>query len=104
MFGFVQADQDGDGRLNYTEFVTFSIHLKIEKDNDEHLHKSFAFFDQNHSGYIEYDDLQAALNDGADTSSDEVIRAMIQDVDTDKVKRWLFACSCRGDYFKNKTV
>ncbi|CAH8355154.1 unnamed protein product [Eruca vesicaria subsp. sativa] len=49
--------------------------------NDEHLHKAFSFFDKNHSDYIEIEELQEALND---TSSEEVVAAIMQDVDTDK--------------------
>lgn len=47
-----QADVDGDGALNYGEFVAVSVHLR-RMANDEHLHKAFAYFDQNRSGYIE---------------------------------------------------
>lgn len=53
--------------------------------NDEHLHKAFAFFDQNQSGYIEIEELRDALNDEPDTNSEEVIIAIMHDVDTDKV-------------------
>ncbi|KAK9274188.1 hypothetical protein L1049_019002 [Liquidambar formosana] len=52
--------------------------------NDEHLHKAFAFFDQNQSGYIEVEELRDALADEVDTNSDEVINAIMHDVDTDK--------------------
>lgn len=58
--------------------------------NDEHLRKAFSFFDQNNSGFIEYEELQDALNDELDTSSDEVINAIMRDVDTDKVFKTLF--------------
>ncbi|KAF5735793.1 hypothetical protein HS088_TW15G01309 [Tripterygium wilfordii] len=78
-----QADVDGDGALNYGEFVAVSVHLK-KMGNDEHLHKAFSFFDQNESGYIEIDELRNALNDETDTCSEEVINAIMQDVDTDK--------------------
>ncbi|KAG0460927.1 hypothetical protein HPP92_021224 [Vanilla planifolia] len=40
------ADGDGDGTLEYGEFLALSIHLK-KMGNDEHLHKAFAYFDQN---------------------------------------------------------
>jgi Ca2+-binding EF-hand superfamily protein len=53
--------------------------------NDEHLHKAFAFFDQNQSGYIEIEELRDALNDEPDANSEEVINAIMHDVDTDKV-------------------
>ncbi|CAF2349452.1 unnamed protein product [Brassica napus] len=78
------TDVDGDGTLNYGEFVAVSVHLK-KMANDEHLHKAFNFFDKNQSGYIEPEELREALNDELDeTSSEEVIAAIMQDVDTDK--------------------
>ncbi|KAK3205266.1 hypothetical protein Dsin_019312 [Dipteronia sinensis] len=77
------ADVDGDGSLNYGEFVAVSVHLK-KMGNDEHLHKAFSFFDRNQSGYIEIEELREALNDEVDTSSEEVISAIMHDVDTDK--------------------
>ncbi|XWS28312.1 hypothetical protein CRYUN_Cryun25bG0057200 [Craigia yunnanensis] len=77
------ADVDGDGTLNYGEFVAVSVHLK-KMANDEHLHKAFAFFDLNKSGYLEIEDLRDALNDEVDISSEEVINAIMHDVDTDK--------------------
>lgn len=83
-FWLLQADVDGDGALNYGEFVAVSVHLK-KMGNDEHLHKAFAFFDQNQSGYIEIEELRDALNDEPDTNSEEVIIAIMHDVDTDKV-------------------
>ncbi|CAB4278382.1 unnamed protein product [Prunus armeniaca] len=58
------ADVDGDGALNYGEFVAVTVHLK-RMANDDHLHKAFAFFDQNQSG-------------------EEVILVIMYDVDTDK--------------------
>ena len=73
-----------DGTLNYGEFVAVSIHLR-RMANDEHLHKAFAFFDQNQSGFIEIDELHAVLNDEDETDSEDVISAIMHDVDTDKV-------------------
>ncbi|GLU19334.1 hypothetical protein SLE2022_355900 [Rubroshorea leprosula] len=83
------ADVDGDGTLNYGEFMAVSVHLK-KMANDEHLHKAFAFFDQNQSSYIEIDELRGALYDDVDTSSEEVINAIMLDVDTDKDGRISF--------------
>lgn len=54
--------------------------------NDEHLHKAFAFFDQNQSGFIEIEELRNALNDDVDAGGEEVIHAIMHDVDTDKVR------------------
>ncbi|KAM1100631.1 hypothetical protein FF1_007058 [Malus domestica] len=77
------ADVDGDGALNYGEFVAVTVHLK-RMANDEHLHKAFSFFDQNQSGYIEIEELRNALTDDVDTGGEEVIHAIMHDVDTDK--------------------
>lgn len=69
--------------------------------NDEHLHKAFSFFDQNQSDYIEIEELREALNDEVDTSSEEVVAAIMQDVDTDKVipkyetLRNRYSCHCK---------
>ncbi|KAL6503000.1 Calcium-dependent protein kinase 7 [Orobanche hederae] len=77
------ADVDGDGTLNYAEFLAVSVHLK-KMANDEHLHKAFAFFDRNGSGYIEIEELRDALSDEGDATNEEVIVAIMHDVDTDK--------------------
>jgi calcium-dependent protein kinase len=58
--------------------------------NDEHLHKAFDFFDQNQSGYIEMEELRDALSDEIETNSEEVINAIMHDVDTDKVSESIF--------------
>ncbi|KAI3449972.1 hypothetical protein Pfo_006637 [Paulownia fortunei] len=77
------ADVDGDGTLNYGEFVAVSVHLR-KMANDEHLHKAFAFFDRNGSGYIEIEELRDALSDEDGGNSEEVVNAIMHDVDTDK--------------------
>ncbi|KAH1194703.1 Calcium-dependent protein kinase 7 [Glycine max] len=78
-----QGDVDGDGHLDYGEFVAISVHLR-KMGNDEHLRKAFQFFDQNKSEYIEIEELRSALSDDLDTNSEEVISAIMHDVDTDK--------------------
>ncbi|XP_057515166.1 calcium-dependent protein kinase 8-like [Amaranthus tricolor] len=79
------ADVDGDGVLNYSEFLAVSIHIK-KMANDEHLHRAFSFFDKNKTGFIEVDELREALNDEGDevSNTEEVINAIMHDVDTDK--------------------
>jgi calcium-dependent protein kinase len=64
--------------------VAVSIHLK-RIGNDEHLRRAFSFFDQNKSGYIEINELRASLADDTGSNHDEVINAIIHDIDTDKV-------------------
>ncbi|KAJ9537325.1 hypothetical protein OSB04_030058 [Centaurea solstitialis] len=84
------VDLDGDGTINYGEFVAVNVHLK-RMANDEHLHKAFSFFDQNQNGYIEFEELRHALSDEDNVNDIEgVINAIMHDVDTDKDGRISF--------------
>ncbi|XAR71156.1 Non-specific serine/threonine protein kinase [Bertholletia excelsa] len=79
------ADTDGDGMLNCEEFVAMSIHLKKLGNAEEQLHQAFSFFDKDGSGYIEFEELrQGLLDDKVGPDSDQVIREIIIDVDSDK--------------------
>ncbi|XP_041028577.1 calcium-dependent protein kinase 8-like isoform X2 [Juglans microcarpa x Juglans regia] len=79
------GDVDKDGYLDYGEFVAISVHLRKIGNDDEHLHKAFELFDQNQSGYIEIEELRDSLADEVhETNSEEVINAIMHDVDTDK--------------------
>ncbi|XP_042388514.1 calcium-dependent protein kinase 20-like isoform X2 [Zingiber officinale] len=79
----LRADADGNGFLDYGEFVTLSIHLR-RIGNDEHLQRAFQYFDKNKSGYIEIEELKHSLSDDLGPDHEEVIHAIIHDVDTDK--------------------
>ncbi|XP_072951996.1 calcium-dependent protein kinase 10 [Typha angustifolia] len=77
------ADADGNGFLDYGEFVAVTIHLQ-RLSNDEHLHKAFMFFDKDGSNYIEFDELREALTDDSGQADIEVLNDILQEVDTDK--------------------
>ncbi|KAI3706667.1 hypothetical protein L6452_24564 [Arctium lappa] len=77
------ADVDKDGTLNLGEFVAVTLHLK-RLANDEHLHKAFNFFDKDHNGYIEVEELRQALSEEGDDTNEDAINVIMHDVDTDK--------------------
>lgn len=79
-----QADVNGNGSLDYGEFVAATIHLQ-RMDNDEHLRKAFNYFDRDESGYIDIEELKVALNDELGPNDTDVINDIIREVDTDKV-------------------
>ncbi|GAA0165470.1 non-receptor serine/threonine protein kinase [Lithospermum erythrorhizon] len=77
------GDVDKDGYLDYGEFVAITVHLR-KMGNDEHLRKTFNFFDKDKSGYLEIEELRDALDDEIDENHEEVINAIMQEVDTNK--------------------
>ncbi|KAJ9178592.1 hypothetical protein P3X46_010466 [Hevea brasiliensis] len=78
------ADIDGNGTLSIEEFVAMSIHL-IKIGNDEHLSQAFRFFDKNHNGYIEFDELKDAMeHDNLGPNNEQIIKDIISDADLDQ--------------------
>ncbi|ONM24005.1 calcium dependent protein kinase3 [Zea mays] len=75
------ADVDGNGSIDYVEFITATMHRhKLERD--EYLFKAFQYFDKDNSGFITRDELESALieHEMGDTST---IKEIISEVDTD---------------------
>ncbi|KAL0318321.1 UNVERIFIED_CONTAM: Calcium-dependent protein kinase [Sesamum angustifolium] len=77
------ADVDGNGVLDYGEFVAVTIHLQ-RMENDEHFRRAFIFFDKDGSGYIELDELREALADESGETDLDVLNDIMREVDTDK--------------------
>ncbi|XP_073035399.1 calcium-dependent protein kinase 10-like [Primulina eburnea] len=77
------ADVDGNGVLDYGEFVAVTIHLQ-RMENDEHFRRAFMFFDRDGSGYIELHELREALVDEAGDADIDVCNDIMREVDTDK--------------------
>jgi Ca2+-binding EF-hand superfamily protein len=44
-----QADADGNGTIDYGEFITATMHMN-RMDREEHLYTAFTFFDKDSSG------------------------------------------------------
>ncbi|CAN6440341.1 unnamed protein product [Victoria cruziana] len=84
------ADVDGNGTLDYGEFVTVTVHLQ-KMENDEHFRRAFLFFDKDESGYIEMDELREALMDESGETDGEVLNDIMREVDTDKDGRISYA-------------
>ncbi|KAJ1701065.1 hypothetical protein LUZ63_000844 [Rhynchospora breviuscula] len=77
------ADVDGSGTLDIGEFMAVAIHIQ-KIGNDEHIRKAFAYFDSDHNGFIEIEELREHLAHDLGSNSEEIINAIVRDVDTDK--------------------
>ncbi|CAI7793361.1 unnamed protein product [Closterium sp. NIES-54] len=71
-----QADIDGNGEIDYSEFVAATMHLQ-RVDNEKNLQAAFDFFDSDRSGFIDIEELADAL--GADLTS---LKEILAEVDT----------------------
>ena len=54
------ADVDGDGTIDYLEFITATMHMN-RMDREDHLYTAFQYFDKHSSGYITKKELEQAL-------------------------------------------
>ncbi|KAJ8646414.1 hypothetical protein MRB53_008162 [Persea americana] len=77
----IRADADGNGTIDYDEFITATMHMN-RMDREDHLYTAFQYFDKDHSGYITTEELEQALrefgmHDGRD------IKEIISEVDSD---------------------
>ncbi|KAF5734223.1 Calcium-dependent protein kinase 3 [Tripterygium wilfordii] len=76
------ADVDGNGNIDYVEFITATIHMnRVEKE--EHLYTAFEYFDKDKSGYITMEELEHALKK-YNMGDTKTIKEIIAEVDTDR--------------------
>ncbi|KAK7385961.1 hypothetical protein VNO78_31968 [Psophocarpus tetragonolobus] len=75
------ADVDGNGTIDYIEFITATMH-RHRLERDEHLYKAFQYFDKDGSGYITRDELETAMKEYG-MGDEATIREIISEVDTD---------------------
>nr|AFR11230.1 calcium dependent protein kinase 1 [Chenopodium album] len=75
------ADVDGNGTIDYTEFITATMN-RHRLETDENLLKAFRYFDKDNSGFITMDELESEMMEYgiADESS---IKEILSEVDTD---------------------
>ncbi|CAL5098442.1 unnamed protein product [Urochloa decumbens] len=75
------ADADGNGLIDYDEFVTATVHMN-KLDREEHLYTAFQYFDKDNSGYITKEELEQALKEQGLYDADK-IKEVISDADSD---------------------
>nr|AHN49725.1 calcium-dependent protein kinase 1 [Hippeastrum hybrid cultivar] len=75
------ADVDGNGSIDYIEFITATMH-RHRLERDEHLFKAFQYFDKDNSGFITRDELELAMKEHG-LGDDSTIKDIISEVDSD---------------------
>ncbi|KAK9151779.1 hypothetical protein Syun_010088 [Stephania yunnanensis] len=75
------ADVDGNGSIDYLEFITATMH-RHRLERDEHLYNAFQYFDKDNSGFITRDELESAMKEHG-MGDDASIKEIISEVDAD---------------------
>ncbi|VDD81014.1 unnamed protein product [Mesocestoides corti] len=79
------ADIDGNGTVEYNEFIRMMNRYSEKAANcpDAEMLEAFRVFDHNNDSYIDHDEIKRTMHFLGETVSDEEVRAMIQEADTD---------------------
>ncbi|KAJ2752804.1 hypothetical protein GGI19_003576 [Coemansia pectinata] len=78
-----ELDADGNGRIDFSEFLTL-MHKHSPEDNEEdELRDAFKIFDKDGNGYINKKELREAMANLGEKLTDAEIDAMIREADSD---------------------
>ena len=79
------ADIDGNGAIDYIEFITATMHMN-RMEREDHLYKAFEYYDKDKSGYITMEELEYALKK-YNMGDEKTIKEIISEVDADNDDR-----------------
>ena len=85
-----EIDLDGDGSLDFNEFLTLMSKQKHETDTEEELKEGFEAFDQDKDQYITKNDLKALFKSLGEELSEHELDNMIRVADRNKTGKISF--------------
>ncbi|KAE8731604.1 Calcium-dependent protein kinase 17 [Hibiscus syriacus] len=74
------ADADGNGTIDYHEFITATVHMN-RLNREDHLYHAFQHFDKDNSGYITTEELEQVLREHG--MHDGSLKEILSEVDAD---------------------
>ncbi|KAL4237852.1 hypothetical protein ACF0H5_002564 [Mactra antiquata] len=78
-----EVDKDGNGTIDYDEFVNLMSKRSLEVNEEDELRKSFKVFDKNGDGLISFEELKYVMTHMGERLSDTEVTNMLQQADTD---------------------
>jgi len=79
-----EVDSDQNGTIEFNEFLTLMAKSKGKKSNpEEELREAFRVFDRDGNGLISHAELKEAMQTLGEPLSDEELKVMIDEADTD---------------------
>ena len=79
-----EIDIDGDGKINFDNFITLMEKKLRDHDDEEELIETFKVFDKDGIGFITYNNLKDVVHSLGLNYSDDEIMEMIKECDLDK--------------------
>ncbi|XP_057294039.1 uncharacterized protein LOC130622582 [Hydractinia symbiolongicarpus] len=86
----ILIDEDGNGQIEFDEFVGLIDNLETEKKNTEEARAAFNAFDFLGEGYIAANDIKEALTQVMDESDEKEIHAIIKHFRLEKNRKISF--------------
>ena len=74
-------DKDGDGTIDFDEFLTMMTAKMGQRDSREEMIKAFRLFDDDETGRISFKNLKRVAKDLGETMTDEDLQEMIDEAD-----------------------
>ena len=78
-----EVDLNGDGTIDFKEFMCLMVKQMKDNDTEEELHNAFKVFDRDQNGYITSHELRNAMTNLGDNFSPEEVEEMIKEADLD---------------------
>ncbi|XP_073770075.1 centrin-3 isoform X1 [Danio rerio] len=76
-------DREGTGKISFEDFREVVTDMILERDPKEEILKAFKLFDDDETGKISLRNLRRVARELGEDMSDEDLRAMIDEFDTD---------------------
>ena len=77
------VDQDGNGTIEFNEFLNMMSRKMKETDKEEELKEAFRVFDRNGDGFISAPELRLVMTNLGEKLTDEEVEDMIREADLD---------------------
>jgi len=78
-----EADGDGNGTIDFPEFLTMMARKMKDTDSEEEIREAFKVFDRDGNGYITAAELRHVMTSIGEKLSDSEVDEMIREADKD---------------------
>ncbi|XP_052805415.1 calmodulin-A-like isoform X1 [Mya arenaria] len=78
-----EVDLDGNGTIDFDEFLAMMTNKMIEGDNEDELRGTFRVFDKDGNGYISAAELGKVMANLGEKLTDEEVDEMVKEADMD---------------------